>query len=149
MYRQQSTIAQSRQRARGAMGQPIARRRTGAPATYDWRASAVAAYQQIRGSASFRLQEGLATRLQVLTGRAIAPETIFVDPDADLSVAVVDGVIFRMRQGQVRLLRPCAECGVRQVESHALVSRADLGYALSDWEPRCPDCQPEDPADAH
>ena len=40
----------------------------------------------------------------------------------------------------------CAECGIGHFESPALATQSDLGYALSAWEPRCPHCQPEDPA---
>ena len=33
----------------------------------------------------------------------------------------------------------------QQCESPPLATPADLGYALSAWQPLCPDLQPEDP----
>jgi hypothetical protein len=58
----------------------------------------------------------------------------------------VDEVVFRLRDRRLVLVRPCAECGNRHFESLPLTTPADLGYALSAWQPLCPHCQPEDPA---
>ena len=130
----------------GYANQAIAKRSALSAQTGDWRARSVATYERTQRQALDVLPAALAARVRALTGRAIAPESIFVDRDADLATAVVDGAVFRMRSQQVVLLRPCAECGIGHFESPALATQSDLGYALSAWEPRCPHCQPEDPA---
>jgi hypothetical protein len=58
----------------------------------------------------------------------------------------LDGIVFRLRQGELVLLRPCPECGLGHHESPAIGTLADLGYALSAWQPACQNCAPEDPA---
>ncbi len=58
----------------------------------------------------------------------------------------LDGIVFRLRRGELVLLRPCAECGLGHYENPAIGALADLGYALSAWQPACPNCAPEDPA---
>ena len=130
----------------GYASQPLAKRAARIAQTSGWRARSVATYERTQRQALDVLPAALAARVRALTGRAIAPESIFVDRDADLATAVGDGAVFRMRNHQVALLRPCAECGIGHFESPALATQSDLGYALSAWEPRCPHCQPEDPA---
>jgi hypothetical protein len=44
------------------------------------------------------------------------------------------------------LQRPCAECGIGRYESPSILTLADLGYALSAWQPACVSCQAEDPS---
>jgi hypothetical protein len=88
----------------------------------------------------------LASRVLSLTGRTIAPESILVDPEAQMATAVVDGAVFRLRDRQLVLVRPYVECGNQHFESPPLATQADLGYALSAWQPLCPDAQPDDPA---
>jgi hypothetical protein len=112
----------------------------------DWQARAISSYRHAQSQALSVLPELLATRVSTLTGRSIDPEDVFVDLDAELAVVVVDGVVFRARHHQVRVLRSCVECGIERFESRPLFSRADLGYALSAWQPLCRNCQPEDPA---
>jgi hypothetical protein len=111
----------------------------------DWQARAISAYRHAHSQALTVLSELLAMRVSTLTGRSIDPEDVFVDPDAELAVMVVDGVVFRAHNQQVVVLRSCAECGIERFESAPLFSRADLGYALSAWQPLCRNCQPEDP----
>jgi hypothetical protein len=84
--------------------------------------------------------------VSALIGWSINPSDVFVDLDAELATVVVDGVVFRARNQQVVMLRACAECAITRFESVPLMSRADLGYALSAWQPCCRTCQPEDPA---
>ena len=112
----------------------------------DWQARAISSYRHAQRQALTALPELLATRVSALTGRSIEPEDVFVDLDAELATVVVDGVVFRARNQQVVVLRSCAECGIERFESAPLFSRADLGYALSAWQPLCRNCQPEDPA---
>lgn len=111
----------------------------------DWQARVINSYRHVQRQALTALPELLATRVSTLTGRAIDPEDVFVDLDAELATVVVDGVVFRARNQQVVVLRSCAECGITRFESAPLFSRADLGYALSAWQPLCRNCQPEDP----
>jgi len=112
----------------------------------DWQARAISSYRHAQRQALTVLPELLATRVSALTGRSIDPEDVFIDLDAELATVVVDGVVFRAHNHQVVVLRSCSECGIARFESAPLFSRADLGYALSAWQPRCPSCQPEDPA---
>jgi hypothetical protein len=112
----------------------------------DWQARAISSYRHARRQALATLPQLLSTRVSALTGRAISPEDVFVDQDAELATVVVDGVVFRAHHQQVVILRSCVECGIERFESAPLWSRADLGYALRGWQPRCHSCQEEDPA---
>ncbi len=111
----------------------------------DWQAHAVAAYQQTQRDQAVAMPQTLAARIHALTGRTIALDAIFVDAAAGLATAVLDGEVFRLRGQQVVILRSCSECGNEHFESPPLTTRADLGYALSAWQPLCAHCQPEDP----
>jgi hypothetical protein len=129
----------------------IARRTTPAlaeastrPRSTDWQARAIGSYRQAQRKALDALPELLATRVSGLTGRSINPEDVFVDRDAELATVVVDGVVFRAHDHKVVILRTCEECGIQRFESAPLFSRADLGYALRGWQPRCPGCEEED-----
>ena len=115
--------------------------------TPDWQARAISAYHQATCQLLSALPELLITRVSALIGRSINPSDVFVDLDAELATVVVDGVVFRARNQQVVMLRACTECAIARFESAPLLSRADLGYALSAWQPCCRTCQPEDPAD--
>jgi hypothetical protein len=112
----------------------------------DWQARAISSYRHTQRQALTMPPELLATRVSALTGRSVDPEDVFVDLDAELATVVVDGVVFRARNQRVVVLRSCVECGIERFESRPLFSRADLGYALSVWQPLCRNCQPEDPA---
>ncbi len=98
----------------------------------DWKARSVAAYRQAQSQVIATLPAELAFRVHSLTGRTIAPESIFVDPEAQMATAVVDGAVFRLRDRQLVLVGPCAECGNHHFESPPLATQADLGYALTD-----------------
>jgi hypothetical protein len=112
----------------------------------DWQARAISSYRHAQSQALTVLPELLATRVSSLTGRSVEPADVFVDQDAELATVVVDGVVFRAHNHQVVVLRSCVECGITRFESAPLFSRADLGYALSAWRPRCTSCQLEDSA---
>ncbi len=113
----------------------------------DWQARAISSYRHAQRQALTVLSELLSTRVSALTSRPIDPEDVFVDMEAELATVVVDGVVFRAHSHQVVVLRSCVECGTTRFESAPLFSRADLGYALSAWQPRCSSCQPEDPTE--
>jgi hypothetical protein len=111
-----------------------------------WQTDAVATYQRNQREAISQLPKLMSARISALTGVTIASASIFVDRDAEIATAVVDGVVFRAHDQQVFLLRSCAECGTERFESQPLNTRADLGRALNAWQPLCRHCQPEDPA---
>src|SRR5262245_14006459 len=71
----------------------------------DWKARSVAAYRQAQSDVMARLPAELASRVHSLTGHTLAPESIFVDPEAQMATAVVDGAVFRLRDGQLVLVR--------------------------------------------
>ena len=111
----------------------------------DWKTQAIATYQQRRRQEDSALRIALARRLRALIGVEVDRDDIWVDLDERSALATVDGVRFRWEQSQLVMLRPCALCGGGQFASQPLTSRADVGYALSGWQPRHPQCQPDDP----
>ena len=113
----------------------------------DWRDQAIMAYQHHRPRAMMAMKADLAGRLHMLIGRPIPEDSISVDSDQQIALVVVDNVLFRWRRQAVVVVRPCAECGLGQFESPALMEPADVGYALSAWQPLHPYCQAEDPVD--
>jgi hypothetical protein len=110
-----------------------------------WMARAVAAYMQRYDEASLRTT--IARQVRLLTDRMPADEQIWVDVASRAASVVVDGMVFRLEQGQLLLMSPCAHCGVGQLASAPLRSEADLGHALAVWQPLHADCRPEDPAE--
>ena len=116
------------------------------PAPADWRAQAIAAYERGREDRDGALRRSLARRVRAVTGQAVPPEHIWVDRAEQTAGVALDGALFRLQYGQLVLVRPCELCGIGQVASPSLDTPADLGYALSEWQPRHPACQPDDPA---
>jgi len=114
---------------------------------FDWQAHVIESYQHSRRQEGGALQSKLASQVRALIGRPIAPGSIYVDLDERLAQAVVDGIMFRWRNSDLVLVRPCAACGSGQFESPALNSPADVGYALSAWQPLHASCHLEDPVD--
>jgi hypothetical protein len=121
------------------------RRTTRATRHSDWQTHAITTYHQAQGQATTRMQANLTAQIHRLTGRMLATESIFVERDACLATVVVDGTCFRLQQQNLVVLRPCAWCGIGHFESPAITSLAELGYALSVWQPLHLGCQPEDP----
>jgi hypothetical protein len=112
-----------------------------------WQARALAVYQQTREHEIASLQADLAGRIHELTGCSIALNSIYVNADERRATVAVDAVIFRLRWQDLVMIKPCAKCGIGEVESPPLTSLADVGYALSAWQPRCQHCPPEDAVD--
>jgi hypothetical protein len=110
-----------------------------------WMARAVAAYMQRYDEANLRTT--IARQVRLLTDKMPADEQIWVDVASRAASVAVDGMLFRLEQGQLLLMRPCAHCGVGQLASVSLRSEADLGHALAVWQPLHADCRPEDPAE--
>lgn len=110
-----------------------------------WKAVAVAAFSQ-RADAS-ALRAGLAQRLHALIDSDIALEHIWVDPATLVAGVTLDGVRFRWEHGQLGIVRPCVHCGVGSFTSPPVHSLADIGHALSAWQPRHGGCEPNDPTE--
>jgi hypothetical protein len=81
--------------------------------------------------------------VHALTGIAI--EEVWVDHGEQVALTVVDGVPFRYAGEQLTVLRSCVLCGSGRFASPPVTSLADIGCALSAWQPRHLECQPDDP----
>ena len=114
----------------------------------DWRTAAIAAYRATEQDMIVTMRAALASRVLALTGYRVQPTSIVVESDSRVATVALDGVVFRLRLGNLVLVRPCAECGYGELESTPLVELADLGRALADWEPRCAHCPEGDADDA-
>jgi hypothetical protein len=110
-----------------------------------WHSRAVEAYRQAQREEVAALQAEMVSRIAALIRRDIEPESVYVDRSERTATVAVDGIVFRLRRGELVIQRPCAECGIGRYESPAIRTLADLGYALSTWQPTCVSCQAEDP----
>lgn len=110
-----------------------------------WKAGAIASYQQHWMRDEATLRRAFARHLHQLIGREIDQAMIWVDSARRGATARIDGVQFRYDGTQVMLVRPCELCESGSFTSPALASPVDVGYALSAWQPRHPQCQPDDP----
>ena len=110
-----------------------------------WQTEAIEEYHESLEPLDVRLRHDMALRVLALTGHRVSPEAIYADPASRVAVITVDGVVFKLIKENLVILRPCVQCGCCQFQSMPITNAAELGYALSDWEPRCPDCAPEDP----
>ncbi len=110
----------------------------------DWREEAVGACREAELQDTDRLGQDIAHRLLGLTGQTVGSRSTYIDREARMATAVVGGVVFRLRRGELFLVRPCVYYGVRSFESSPVHDVVDLGRALSVWEPRCTGCEPED-----
>jgi hypothetical protein len=111
----------------------------------DWKTQVVSVYQRYRQGEDSALRIALVRRLRALFGVEVNVDDIWVDLDERSALVTVDGVRLRWGQSQLVMLRACALCGSGQFASPPLASQADVGYALSFWQPRHPQCQPDDP----
>ncbi|HET9223244.1 MAG TPA: hypothetical protein VFO07_12110 [Roseiflexaceae bacterium] len=111
-----------------------------------WHGRAVQAYWQTEREEVAALQAEMVSRIAALIRRDVEAEAIYVDRAERTATVAVDGVVFRLRRGELVLQRTCPECCIGRYESPAVRTLADLGYALSAWQPPCVNCQAEDPA---
>ena len=111
----------------------------------DWKTQVISTYQRHRQDEDSALRIALVRRLRALVGVEVNLDDIWVDLDERSALVTVDGVRFRCEHSQLVMLRTCALCGSGQFASPPLTSQADVGYALSIWQPRHPQCQPDDP----
>ena len=111
-----------------------------------WHSRAVEAYRQAEGDQIATLQVEMVSRIAALIRRNVEVGSVYVDRSEQTATVAVDGFVFRLRRGELVLLRPCSECGIGRYESPSIRTLADLGYALSAWQPACVSCQAEDPS---
>ncbi len=109
-----------------------------------WQVAAVEEYEESLQPLDSRLRRDMASRVLALTGHSVAPASIYVDAQARLAVTSVDGIVFKLLKDNLVVLRSCVHCNCCQFASMPITNRAELGYMLTEWEPRCATCQPED-----
>ena len=112
-----------------------------------WREDAIAAARRKATTVVLTMRAELASRVRALTGIPVAPDSVYADGDVGVANITVDGTTFRLAQGTLVILRPCAYCGTSHFVSPPVASIADLGRALDGWQPLHDDCRPEDPTD--
>lgn len=109
-----------------------------------WQVEAAEEYEESLQPLEARLRGEMACRIQSLTGHTLTPGEIYVDARSQTSVSTVDGMVFKLLKNNLVVFRPCVQCNCGQYASPPISNRAELGYMLTDWEPRCPTCVPED-----
>lgn len=109
-----------------------------------WKEQAIADFNR-HGAQEVALM--MSGAIHSLTGQPIDPGQVWVSPDQRVASVAVDGVQFRWEHNRLVVVRPCAHCGLGQLSSPALHSSADLGYALTAWQPHHPDCDQEEAVD--
>jgi hypothetical protein len=114
----------------------------------NWKMAARAAYYLAEHETLTGLRGMLASRLLALTGYLISPSSIVVDRESQQATGTLDGMRFQLKRHQLRLVRHCVSCGLREHTSPPLETLADLGHALAVWEPRCDHCIEGDVEDA-
>ncbi len=110
----------------------------------DWRTAAIAVYRRSVQTELTALPQELVARIHELTGHAVALTEIWIDHEAGTATVAVDGVLFRLRQGTLMLIQPCATSRTGYVESAPIGQRSDLGRVLLAWEAACDDASAED-----
>ena len=119
------------------------------PPGAEWQRRAIERYRRRRPDAEAALRVDIAARVARLTGHDVDPSTVVVDEQLQAALATIDGVPFRWDRTHLTVIRPCAHCGLGSFASPPIHDAGDLGYALSDWRPLHPDCQPFEPDDIH
>ena len=109
-----------------------------------WQIDAVEEYEESLQPLEVRMRRDLASRVLALTGHRVSPDAIYADPRSRVAVTTVDGVVFKLLKENLVILRPCVQCGCFQFASMPITNAAELGYMLTEWEPRCPSCAAED-----
>ena len=105
-----------------------------------WQALAVDEYERSLPGRHDALKAKLAARVLALTGSWIHLKDVYADEY--IAVAGVVGATFSLhRGGDLFLVRACAYCGTGHFESPRISDQADLGYALSAWQPMHEDCE--------
>ncbi len=109
-----------------------------------WQLEALEEYEDSLQPLEVRMRRDLASRVQTLTGHRVASQAIYADAMNQVAVTTMDGIVFKLVKDNLVILRSCVQCGCCQFASMPITNRAELGYVLTEWEPRCPNCQAED-----
>ena len=112
-----------------------------------WQTDAIQAYRFAVVGEESTLRAELAHRVAALTGCRIPPQEVVADREARVAFLALDGVRFQLRQHDVVLLRPCANCGTGEFASDPLITKGDLGHALGVWRPLHHGCEVGDPTE--
>ncbi|MDQ3928068.1 MAG: hypothetical protein M3328_02855 [Chloroflexota bacterium] len=109
-----------------------------------WQIEAIEEYEESLGPLDARMRHDLASRILALTGHRVAADEVYADARSQVAVTTVDGIVFKLLKENLVILRACVQCNCCQFASMPITNRAELGYMLTEWEPRCPDCAAED-----
>jgi hypothetical protein len=107
-----------------------------------WQDRAVRAYRESRPEADATLRTQLIDAVYSVTGKRLDPQTIVIDQAHQIAFGDLDGVRFRLTPNELAVIRPCAHCGLGAFAGPPIERLADLGYALSDWQPLHAGCRP-------
>jgi hypothetical protein len=118
--------------------------RGGDEARPQWQVAAIEEYEGSLEPLEVSMRRDMASRVLALTGHRLMPDAIYADARSRVAVATVDGLVFKLMKENLVILRPCVQCNCFQFESMPITNRAELGYMLTEWEPRCATCQAED-----
>jgi hypothetical protein len=121
-----------------------ARIRGGYEARPQWQMEAIEEYEESLEPLEVRMRRDMASRVLALTGHRLMPDAIYADARSRVAVATVDGLVFKLMKENLVILRACVQCNCCQFASMPITNRAELGYMLTEWEPRCSTCQAED-----
>jgi hypothetical protein len=117
------------------------------PEPTTWQERAIKAYNATRHARAATLRAELAHRLKALIGVSPAPDSFHVDLVSKAACVRFDGVLFRLVEDDLFIVRPCAHCGTGSFTGSPLRYLADVGRALSVWQPLHPDCVPDEQLD--
>lgn len=112
-----------------------------------WQAEAIAHDHATVGAAPRQMRRRLARRLLGLIGTTVSGSAIVVDSSGQWAIAMVEGVMFLLRGGDLVVVRRCTHCQTGRFESAPITNQDDLGYALATWQPYHGECAPTDPPD--
>jgi len=125
----------------------VVRRSEARPNTAErsWQVRAIQAYHEATQQELAVLPAVLAAWVAALTDRPVMPDQVYVDKDARAGHLSVEGVHFRLAHDELVVLRKCVSCGNHEYASPPIGTVAELGYALSAWQPTCEQCALNDP----
>jgi hypothetical protein len=109
-----------------------------------WRERAFLTYYGSRQEKTRALKQELLRRIMRLTGRRPSLDKIYADLENRSATVSEDNTLFRLEDDTLTVVRPCAYCGTGQFKSPSIRDAADLGYALSVWQPLHSDCTPDE-----
>jgi hypothetical protein len=109
-----------------------------------WRERAFLSYYASRNDKSMALKQELIRRIMRLTGRRPSLNSVYADHESRTATVSDDNTLFRLEDDDFMIVRPCEYCGTGLFKSPSIRDTADLGYALSVWQPLHKDCTPDE-----